>query len=674
MAPTEGRRTLGQRFRTARTRSFVGRSSERALFSSALERDEGCFSLLYIHGPGGAGKTTLLRVLADDARAAGRFVVEVDLRETGATPSAFEAACAQAFDADGVVLLIDTFEHSQALETWLRIRFLPRLPFDALVVIAGRAALDPGWRTDPDWSDALRVVALPDLSTAEARSLLARRGIPQEPFASLLNFAGGQPLALTLSTDLAARQQSEPRDWIPDQEVIKTLLHRLVGHVPSPAHRRALEVCAHVEATTEELLRSAVGQDAANLFEWLRGLPFIESGRFGVYPHDVVREVLNQDLRWRDPEGFGSLRREIHEHLLHRVRAATGPEVVETTRSLLYLYRNVTSVAGYVSWTGRGEVYEDGYSPQDRADVLRLISDSDGVQLARIVAFWIDQQPDAFHLHRRAETDEVIAFSAWLRLSEPKHEEIAADPVVAAVWRYCDSHGPALPGEHFAVARFFIDAASHRTISPAVDLVFTRVVAEWLRAKRTAWTFLVARESQRWAAQAKAVEHEPTDETVKIGDTEFRLYGHDWRAAPLQQWFDRQDTEVLSGRRRVAAAQPSHPALLRSQFDAAVRAALRHIRRDAALDINPLCDTVLVDNGHELRLLITEALATLADDPRTMRQYRAVHATFFGPAPTQEATATLLGLPFSTYRRHLAGGTAMVCDLLWNQQPNTNKI
>ena len=196
-------------------RSFVGRDAERALFRSALEHDEHGFSVLYIHGPGGAGKTTLLRVLADDARAAGRSVVEVDFRVTGATPSRFEAACGCALTTDGVVLVIDTFEQSQALARWLRTRFLPRLPIDALVVIAGRLPLDPVWRTDPDWNDALRIITLSDLDTAEARALLAARGVPEEQYPSLLAFAGGQPLALTLAADLATQREFAPEDWSP---------------------------------------------------------------------------------------------------------------------------------------------------------------------------------------------------------------------------------------------------------------------------------------------------------------------------------------------------------------------------------------------------------------------------------------------------------------------------
>ena len=38
------------------------------------------------------------------------------------------------------------------------------------------------------------------------------------------------------------------------------------------------------------------------------------------------------------------------------------------------------------------------------------------------------------------------------------------------------------------------------------------------------------------------------------------------------------------------------------------------------------------------------------------------------PAPTQEAAAELLGLPFSTYRGHLTRGLERVTDLLWERE------
>jgi AAA ATPase domain len=655
-------------------RSFVGRDAERALFRSALQHDEAGFSVLYVHGPGGAGKTTLLRVLADDARAAGRSVVEVDFRVTGATSHAFEDECGCALTTDGVVLLIDTFEQSQALAAWLRTRFLPRLPIDALVVIAGRLPLDPDWRADPDWNDALRVIALSDLDTVEAVALLAARGVPEEQYPSLLAFAGGQPLALTLAADLATQREFAPEDWRPNQEIVKTLLHSLVGSVPTLTHRQALEVCAHVEVTTEELLRSALGDNAADLFEWLRGLPFIECGRYGVYPHDVVRDVLTQDLRWRDPEGYGLLHRNIHDHLLGDVRAAAGSDVIEKTRSLLYLYRHASSVANYLTWTGRGEVYEADYLPQDRAAVLRLTSECEGAESARIAAFWLDRQPDAFHLQRRSETGEIVAFSAWLRLHGPEQDEIAADPVIAAAWRHCDTFGPTRPGEHIAVSRFTIDANAYGGTSPAVDLMIARVMAEWMRAHRIAWSFLVYLDIEAWDTQAKSVEHQPISDRVTVNGRELLLYGHDWRIAPLQLWLSQQETEVLSGRRPSAPAQRSCVVLPRPQFDTAVRAALRHIGHDAALEANPLCGNGLADTGPVLRKLLTEAVQMLADDPRAIKEYSAVYTTFFLPVPTQEAAAARLDLPFSTYRRHLARGTERICEYLWDRELNANRL
>ncbi|MEO3876306.1 hypothetical protein ABGB18_46720 [Nonomuraea sp. B12E4] len=37
--------------------------------------------------------------------------------------------------------------------------------------------------------------------------------------------------------------------------------------------------------------------------------------------------------------------------------------------------------------------------------------------------------------------------------------------------------------------------------------------------------------------------------------------------------------------------------------------------------------------------------------------------------PTQELAAERLGLPFTTYRRHLTAGIERVCADLWHQEP-----
>ncbi len=51
-----------------------------------------------------------------------------------------------------------------------------------------------------------------------------------------------------------------------------------------------------------------------------------------------------------------------------------------------------------------------------------------------------------------------------------------------------------------------------------------------------------------------------------------------------------------------------------------------------------------------------------------LERLRAVDRTYLRPAPTQEAAAELLGVPFSTYRRHLSQGVGRVVAWLWDRE------
>ena len=312
--------SLARQLQAARRRAFVGREPEIAAFRSALDEAERAFTLLFVTGPGGVGKTTLLRRFADEAAEAGRTVVELDAgRDAEDTPAAFEAAASPILAADArTVLLVDGFEKYQTLEPWLREDFLPRLPLGSVVVFAGRRRPARAWRSDPAWQEILEVVELGELSERDARKLLEAREVPAGRRKSVLAFAGGNPLALSLAADSARRDESRVDDagWLPPQEVIGALADQLVGDAPSAEHRQALDVCALLPATNEELLRAALPDaDTAALFAWVRELPFIESGPHGVHPHDVVREILDADLKWRDPERHQMMRARVLSHL-----------------------------------------------------------------------------------------------------------------------------------------------------------------------------------------------------------------------------------------------------------------------------------------------------------------------------------------------------------------------
>ncbi len=663
---------MATRLRRARERAFIGRGEELARFRKWLDGDLDGQAVLYIHGPGGIGKSALLRRFADLARDADRPVVEVDGHDVGSADS-FAQQAVGACRSDGTVLLIDSFERCGGLGRWLLRSFLPTLPADALVVVACRTPPEAEWRTDLDLSGQLRVLALPELAPAEAAELLSVRGVAPAHQAAVLAHAGGHPLALCLDAETTASVPPD-EEWVPPHDVVAELLERILGEIPSAGHRQALQVCAHAYRTTVDLLRAVVpgddaGDDAALLFDWLRSLPFVESGPLGVRPHDLVRDALDEDLRWRDPQGYQTMHHRMRAHLLERVMADPGGNVLAALEAVKYLHRAGGVTRTYFTFAGDGGVYEDPYR-NDRQALLEL-ADRVGDD-ARVVDYWLRRQPESFFVHRNHRTGTPVAFLACLRLDSQREEECEADPVVAVVWEHVRATGPLREGEHLTVARFLVHPAAHQRPSPVMDLMLHRIVAGFLRQKRLAWSFFVGSNTELWDGLMTYSAHQPV---IAPGIAPQRLYGHDWRAMPLSEWLEFTAREELYGPAPDLGGPDSRfEVLQRPAFRNAVRDALRAWRQPDLLAANPLVRSRLVAGTGSpnpvdaLRELITEAVDSLLADPADPRLHRLVAATYFHGAPTQEAAAERLGMPYSTYRRHLARGVDRVSAWLWTRE------
>jgi hypothetical protein len=667
-------RTLSERLEVARRQSFIGRQAERALFAAALAGEDDAFPVLYMHGPGGVGKSALLHIMAGDARAAGREVVELDGRLIEASPRGFENAAGTSA-RDGMVFLIDAFEHCQGLETWLRDRFLPRLPSDTVVVIAGRIPPDPDWSTASAWTGTLRVIALRNLSPDESATLMRARGVPDHLQPMLQAFTAGHPLGLTLAAEVAANDRSVITSWEPGRDLVGTLLNRLVGELPFDSQRRALALCAHVEVTTEDILRRIMPADeAARMFEWLCGLSFMEAGSRGVYPHDVARNVLEADLRWRDPEAYADIHHAVRSYLLDRVRASLPADTQRNVREFLFIVRHSPAVAQFFSWWRSEDLFGDGYQPADRPSLLALAEKTEGPEFARIVEYWLDTMPTAFFICRRISTGEPVGFSAWLELTDADPEHRRADPVVDTAWAHVAAEAELRPGEHIGISRCFIDPEHYEQPSPVMDLMLFHNTEKWLTGKGLAWFFSVAANGERWREQFARVDQYPVSATARVGSTDFSLFARDWRRRPLEVWLDQLTAQALSG--HIETADPEaveHPVLSRTEFDGAVRAALRALRSESLsasvlTRSKILAGVPMADRTRALRQLLRNTIDSMSNDPRTAKQYRVLDATFLHGAPTQEVAASSLGLPFTTYRRHLTQGIKMLADRLWEHE------
>jgi hypothetical protein len=237
-----------------------------------------------------------------------------------------ESHLATLSDQGRLVIMFDTYERLGQLDEWVRTWLVPRLPATALTVLAGRAAPDSAWRADPAWRELLRVVSLRNLSPDDSRQYLHACGVDPARVDKLVELAHGHPLGLSLLADVVVRGGEATVDPL-TPDLVGTLLRRFVEIGPGGRHRRALETCSLARVTTETLLREVLElEDAHDLFGWLRELAFVESGPEGVHPHDLARDALEADLRWRDPDGYRQLVRRLRGYINRRLQTSHGQD------------------------------------------------------------------------------------------------------------------------------------------------------------------------------------------------------------------------------------------------------------------------------------------------------------------------------------------------------------
>lgn len=651
--------SLALRLRRARREGFVGRAAELELFRRALDGDPEVAPVLLVHGPGGIGKTALLERFAQEADDAGRQVVRVDA-------AALDSAT-RTWDSSAPVLLVDRLDETPGLEDWLRDDLLPRLPENAVAVLAGRDRPGPEWHSDPGWRTLVEDRRLSPLDDDEATRLLRGFGTSSLELPALLRFAAGNPLALTMAVDDMTEPGQVPYQG-PGRRVVRELLDRMIAPPPDVSHDLALRVCAHARHTTVDLLRAVLDDDdaATTAFAWLGGLPYVDPDPQGLRTDDLVGRLVDSDHRWRDPVGYEILHRSIWEHLGRRAIEVRDDLTTSAVDDLVHLQRyrfpelHESGALGDLDQLVEVDVGDDlGTTVSELAEAAL------GPAGRQDVEYWFARQPEAFSVYGPGGDEDPTAFLAVLRLTTPEPHAAAADPVVAAVWQHAVGDGALPPGEQIEVARFVVPrpigghlAAGDPRLVRWYDLIFRR-------AGQLTASYVVLHDPEPCVPFMVGLDHTLEAEVPAPGDLTWGVFVHDWRQVSLERHLERVLPSVG------VVNEPASSVLLeRNAFDEAVRQALHDWHDDDALAVNVLALRGTPHDGDPvsaLRHRIAEAVGWVGEDPRRTKSHRAVSATYVQGAVTQEAAASRLGLPYSTYRRHLARGTALVCDRMWSQ-------
>jgi hypothetical protein len=523
----------------------------------------------------------------------------------------------------------------------------------------------------------LRVVSLRNLEPDECRRYLAACGIDVGLHDQLVGLTHGHPLGLSLLADVVVRGGQMPPDPL-TPDLVGDLLRSFADVVPVGRQRTVLAACAIARVTTEALLRDTVGTDEVGaLFMWLQGLSFVESGPDGVFPHDLARDALEADLRWRDTEEYERIFRLVADHIHGRLRSLDGRAQLRAISDLKFLFRNLASVLAPVDWDVWGHHDPLPAAASDRADVLELIRAAEGGAAGDIAARWWDRQPEGFFVVR-GDGDTVRGVIAMIDLTAASQEDRAADPAAQAVWDHAHAHAPPRPGEIVTQVRFVVDRDTYQGPSPTMNAVPLVTLQRQLATPRLAWEYLTLHEPDHLDEYfALADLHRAREVDIQVDGRHFGVFAHDFRAVPVDDLV-RLWTERSLAQDPTLRPEPTSTlqVLSQSEFTDAVRQALRDLHRPDLLARNPLVHTRLLrdhagdgtPDGAMLEDLVHRAVDRLGDHPRDDKLLRAVRRTYLEPAPTQEAAAARLGLPFSTYRRHLTKGVDRIVSWLWDQE------
>ncbi|HET9661448.1 MAG TPA: ATP-binding protein [Thermomicrobiales bacterium] len=676
------RPTLQHRLNTARLTRFAGRVAEIDEFRAALAGSD--IVLLYLHGPGGVGKSSLLDVFEQEALENGHAVIRIDARDIDLTPTglhhALEAPPTQSAPAGEngrLVLMLDTWELAAPVDGWLRETFLPSLDADTLVVMSSRNPPNPAWTADQSWAPLMRIVGLRNFRPDETGAFLHNQGIPLDRHDLLAEVSYGHPLALALLCALDREDATTGSLAFRERpDLVQALLGRCLDIIPNGNQRLALAICAHSRATTEELLREAMDlEEARPLFDWLRGLSIVQEGPHGIFPHDLARDVIDADFRWRDLRSYVAMHERVRAPVVRRIRTLHGIEQQKAANDLLYLHRNGPVMGEMHHWASLGQGRAEPAKPIDFPVILEMIERFEGVESAAIARFWQERMPAAFSVFRGAGND-IFGFNAGLVFSEPDAESIAVDPAIAAMWQTIEMHGPLRPGEVVVYDRFQMDRDAYHVPSPGFNMTAMCCLLHWVTTPNLAWSFLSISSPDMWERVFLYLDQLPYPEAAfPVGARAYSVYGHDWRVHPVDPWLSMMGEREIASEpptRAVTAASSGAQVLSRPDFEQAVRRALRDLHEPLALGRNPLSRSRLVLDSSAalaaeptLQARLLAAIENLGQSPRDAKLYRAIDRTYLRPAASQELAAEALGLPFNTYRYHLSGAIRRIVDELW---------
>jgi DNA-directed RNA polymerase specialized sigma24 family protein len=253
-----------------------------------------------------------------------------------------------------------------------------------------------------------------------------------------------------------------------------------------------------------------------------------------------------------------------------------------------------------------------------------------------------------------------------VRLDDPVAR--SGDALGVACWDLISERRPPEAGEH-VLLELLVDADHPRRLRTVTDVGAALSLSAWSRP-HLGWVVVASRHGELWGPVWSYIGFAELGVATPDGD-EVSVWGRDFGRSPFEDWLVEMRRRELDASGTLPGPVPAPVAFTHEDFAGHVLDLLRDLHRPERLAVNPLVRSELVRRDgagsptEQLREAVVEAVARVEEDPPTERAARAVDRTYLRRGLTQEAAAEVLGMPFSTYRRHLARGLEAVVARLW---------
>jgi hypothetical protein len=668
---------------------FQDRQVELDAVLARLEEADRLPGVVSLTGPPGIGKTAFVYALE---RACGnRDVADVaiiDSRDFPHTmPGLLDAVRAASVrggtSARPLLLVFDTFEEMRDLEDQFWGRFLPGLHGPVLVVLSGRPSPRSGVPS-AGWHMVVDEIVLPALPDGQAQRLLAHLGVTDtDAVDAIVDLAGGCPLLLCVAAEAyRSGAVSGLADPAAPGVIARPLIARMSRELRRSDVRELLQAASVVRTFDEELLTAMVGRVRAETFDALCDLSVVRLTATGARMHDMVRQTVSAELRWRAPERYTQLRRRAAEHLLGRPANADRGRVVP---ELLHLVGDTI---------GPRRFFADA---SDRGVCVRSAHEGDLAELERVSRGgshnfgW-----PAGQMLRELRADFAVA-KDWFVVATARDQVVAYSyslPLHRETWaRVAGARGGYSrvlpPSERAAIqqappdqpAAFLIAGTvaldSHRSAEPA--LRFATFTNRHVRAPKVARSYVLMPHDSPFEATAISLgmSRRLTGIAMPLGEPTTDEWILDYGTRGFPSWVQR------------SLNLPKHESPLDLVPDDAlvgqVKLALEDLYRPASLARSPLVRLRCIDQGcidqgcidqgcvardaglaAGLRALLLRLLDELRNtgQPRDREAAALLGSYYVKRVGSHEVIAERLGLPRTTFYRRLHRGLELLAERL----------